>query len=335
VEIVRKITHARVGLLGNPSDGFYGKTMAAAVHNFAAEVVLHEWPVIEILPGASDMVRFNSLESLANDVQINGYYGGARLVKASIKRFHDWTQEQDFVPAPRNFSIRYSSNIPRQVGLAGSSAIITSTIKALMDFFQVDVPKALLANLVLSVETKELGISAGLQDRVAQVYDTAVFMDFSRDRLESQGYGLYESFDPHLLPSMYLAYRATLTHKDTLHNDVRNRFANGDPDVVEVMASLAENALAGRNALFSGDVKEFERLLNRNFDLRARIYPIERSNQEMIDLARSLGASAKFPGSGGAIIGMYGTTERFAELQKAFAAVGCVVIPLQFLPDLS
>ena len=335
MEIVRKTTHGRVGLLGNPSDGFFGKTIAAAVHNFAAEIVLYEWPVIEILPGAPDMVRFNTLDALADDVEVHGYYGGVRLVKAAIKRFYEWTQERDLRLEPRNFSIRYDSNIPRQVGLAGSSAIITSTIKALMEFFHVEIPKPHLANLVLSVETKELGISAGLQDRVAQVYDTAVFMDFDRDILESQGYGNYEPFDPQLLPSMYLAYRSTLTHKDTLHNEVRSRFDRGDPEVVEVMRLLAENAVAGRRAILSGDVEEFDRLLNRNFDLRARIYPIESSNQGMIDLARSVGASAKFPGSGGAIIGLCSTVDKFVALRRAFGQIGCTVIRLQFKPDVN
>lgn len=333
MEIVRKTTHGRVGLLGNPSDGFYGKTIAAAVRNFSAEVVLYEWPVIEILPGASDMVSFSSLEALASDVEVHGYYGGVRLVKAAIRRFYDWTQKRGLSLEPRNFSVRYDSNIPRQVGLAGSSAIIASTVRALMEFFQVDVPKPQLANLVLSVETEELGISAGLQDRVAQVYDTAVFMDFERHKLESQGYGDYEPFDPNLLPPMYLAYRSTLTHKDTLHNDVRSRYDKGDQEVIEVMRLLGENAVTGRQALLAGDVREFDQLLNRNFELRARIYPIEPFNQKMIDLARSLGVSAKFPGSGGAIIGLCATPERFSTLRRAFGEIGCSVIRLRFVPD--
>lgn len=54
---------------------------------------------------------------------------------------------------------------PRQVGLAGSSAIVYSCIKALMSFFGLgyrDIPKHVLPSVVLSVEN-ELGINAGLQ----------------------------------------------------------------------------------------------------------------------------------------------------------------------------
>jgi glucuronokinase len=332
VEIVRTVTHARVGILGNPSDGFYGKTIAAAVHNFGAEVVLYEWPVIEILPAASDLAQYTSIENLAEDVSIVGYYGGGRLIKASIKRFYEWTREQDIPLAHRNFSIRYDSNIPRQVGLAGSSAIIASTMKALMQFFQVDIPKPLLANLVLSVETHELGIFGGLQDRVAQVYDTVVFMDFDRRIMEREGYGHYEVLDPDTLPPMYLAYRLSLTHQATLHNDVRARYDRGDVDVIRVMDAIAQNAVNGRAALLAHDETEFDRLINLNFDLRKSIYPIAPSNQEMIDLARSLGFSSKFPGSGGAIIGVCHGRRGFIELAEAFKKIDCTVVELHFKP---
>ena len=58
------------------------------------------------------------------------------------------------------------------MGLAGSSAIVTAALRCLMDFYGVtaaDVPRHRLPQLVLDVERAELGIQAGLQDRVVQV----------------------------------------------------------------------------------------------------------------------------------------------------------------------
>jgi glucuronokinase len=52
----------------------------------------------------------------------------------------------------------------------------------------------------------------------------------------------------------------------------------------------------------------------------------------MIDLARSLGVSAKFPGSGGAIIGVCPSREKLIELRASFARIGCAVIELRFTP---
>ena len=84
----------------------------------------------------------------------------------------------------------YDTNIPRQVGLAGSSAIVTATLKCLMKFFnlsQSDLPKPKRASFILDVEIGELFIQAGLQDRVIQVYEGLVDMDFDKDLVDSQG----------------------------------------------------------------------------------------------------------------------------------------------------
>ena len=56
--------------------------------------------------------------------------------------------------------------------------------------------------VILDVEKCELGIAAGLQDRVVQTYGGLVHMDFS---IPSQA-PKYISISPTLLPPMYLCY---------------------------------------------------------------------------------------------------------------------------------
>ncbi len=46
----------------------------------------------------------------------------------------------------------------------------------------------------------------------------------------------------------------------------------------------------------------------------------------MVELAREIGASAKFAGSGGSIIGTYKDDAMFERLKKAFEAERCAVI---------
>ena len=81
--IIRKRAYARAGLLGNPSDGYNGKTISIIVRNFWAEVVMYEWESIEIVQSKDDRARFSSIQDLAQDVGLHGYYGGIRLVKAA------------------------------------------------------------------------------------------------------------------------------------------------------------------------------------------------------------------------------------------------------------
>ena len=48
MRIVKTKAYARAGLIGNPSDGYHGRTISLIVKNFAAEVVLYEWSELEI-----------------------------------------------------------------------------------------------------------------------------------------------------------------------------------------------------------------------------------------------------------------------------------------------
>jgi hypothetical protein len=85
--IIRKRAYARAGLIGNPSDGYHGRTISISVRNFWAEVVLYEWDTVDIVLAEDDRARFSSIADLARDVKLHGYYGGIRLIKATIKRF--------------------------------------------------------------------------------------------------------------------------------------------------------------------------------------------------------------------------------------------------------
>ena len=265
--IIRKRAFARAALVGNPSDGYQGKTISLIVRNFQAEVVLYEWDTVDILLTEDDRARFRSVHDLARDVALHGYYGGIRLIKATVKRFVDYCRVAGVTLHDRNFSIRYQTTIPRQVGLAGSSAIITATLRCLMAFYDVDIPLDVQPSLVLSVERDELGVAAGLQDRVAQTYEGLTYMDFSREH-ERIVHGLpcyrYEPLDPALLPPLYVSYHQGFSEPtEVFHNDVRDRFLRGDEQVVGGMRRVAGLAASARDALIGRDARRLSDLDRR------------------------------------------------------------------------
>ena len=49
---ITRRAHARVGLVGNPSDGFHGKTISVSIENFWAEVSIHESDTVRLVPHA-------------------------------------------------------------------------------------------------------------------------------------------------------------------------------------------------------------------------------------------------------------------------------------------
>lgn len=325
--IYSEIAHARAGLVGNPSDGYFGKTISFIIRNFTARVTLWESPHFEIVPNDGDLACYPSVRHFLRDQKLHGYYGGMRLIKAAVKRFHDHFQNEGKSLHQRSFTIKYQSDIPRLVGLAGSSAIVTAAMRTLMKFYEVEIPRNILPTIILSIEKDELGISAGLQDRVIQTYEGMVYMDFDRSLIESRGYGNYEELRPPKLPPLYVAYdpgRAEVS--DVPHRNLRELFNRGDPDVVKAMQDYRDLTDLGKKSLMSGNWDELGRVINANFDLRKTIMNIAPENLLMVETARSTGASAKFCGSGGAICGLYEDESQYQKLKAELAEIHCEVL---------
>lgn len=325
--MIETYAYARAGLLGNPSDGYYGKTIAFLVRNFRARVILYPSARLEIKASKADMPVFESLDDLHASTRWRGYYGGIRIIQALIVRFMDYCREQGIELPNRNFTIEYESTIPLRLGMGGSSAIITAALRALCQYFAVEIPLAVQAKLALETETKELGVPAGPQDRVIQVYEGLVYMDFAKHLMESRGYGDYEQLDANLLPNVYLAYRTSLSEgTEVFHNDVRGRWNSGDPAVRGAMEEWAGYAAHGREALLKGDVASLGKLIDANFDLRAKIYNIGHGNLELVHTARAVGATSNFSGSGGAVTGTFEDDAMYQRLEESYAPLGIKVI---------
>ena len=325
---ITKYAHPRAALVGNPSDGYNGKTIAFLFDNYEVRVDLSSSRDLEIIPSERDHSRFSSLTELVEDVRSFGYYGGVRMIKATLKRFYDYCRAHDIVLDDRNFTIRYHTSIPVRLGMAGSSAIIAATAKALFAFYGVSIALPFLPQFLLSVETDELAISAGLQDRVAQTYGGLVYMDFDKKHFDRQGHGVYERLDARMIQNVYIAFRGNLSEgSEILHNDMRGRFEAREKSIHRSVARwaalttlfrdiliktavefrIAEPGLREKDKLKYGAAlhERLSPIINENYDIRRACLPINEANHDMVVSARSVGASAKFTGSGGAIVGTY------------------------------
>jgi len=327
---IETYAYGRAGLLGNPSDGYYGKTISLLVRNFRARVIIYPSARLEIKAGKADLPVFESLDDLYETTRWRGYYGGFRIILALLVRLSDYCRDRG-IPLPnRNFTLEYESTVPLRLGMGGSSAIVTAALRGLIQYYELKIPIEEQPNLVLETETKELGVAAGLQDRVIQTYEGVVYMDFDRKLMDVRGYGNYERLSPSLLRDVYVAYRTSLSEgTEVFHNNVRERWRNNDPEVIAAMHTWASYAERGKQALLDGDRATLHELIDANFNLRARLYQLDQGNLEMIRLARSTGASANFAGSGGAIVGLYEGEEMFARLRAALAPAGIAVIKPQ------
>ena len=324
MQVIRARSFARAGFLGNPSDGYFGKTISFSFTEFCVDLRLTESARLRFIPGEVDDATFDSPRQLVRDLRLYGYYGGIRMLKAVSKLFFEYCEEHGIEVADANFTAEYKINIPRLVALSGSSAICSAMLKALQRFYGVTVPLEDAPTICLEAERDELGIACGLQDRVIQIYNGLVYMDFDRELVERTGHGRYERLDPARLPNLYIAYdprRAEESGK--AHKKVKKLFQQQNHDVVAAMSEFADIAQQGRDALVAGKFEKIPALVNANFDLRDKIFNVAEENRHMVMVARSAGASAKFAGSGGAIVGTYEDDAQFAALAASLEKIGC------------
>lgn len=325
--------------MGNPSDGFNGKTIAVTVSNFWATVELWETERLTLLPHPLyDPSTFSGLADLQFIGRREGFYGGTRLLMATCKRFQELCTSSGIALHRRNFTVKYDTNVPRQVGLAGSSAIVTALFKALMDFYHLTeehIPLEKQPSFVLSVE-QELGIQAGLQDRVVQVYGGLVYMDFEASYMQEHGHGQYtrlplEVFEWLASLPLFLCYEADPSDSGKIHSNIRARWDARDAEVVQAMQHFAALTVRARTAMEQRDQKALCDLMDENFDTRRKLYGdacLGENNIRMIRLCRSCGAAAKFPGSGGAVLGLCREGGSLEQVRQALEAEGFVLCPL-------
>jgi glucuronokinase len=281
--------HARAALAGNPSDGYGGAVLAVCVPELAAH--------------AEAMPAERALSDPPN-----------ALVDAAVARF-----------GRGPCAVRWTTTVPREVGLGGSSAIVTATVRALCALHGHALEPGELAELVLAVEVEDLGIAAGPQDRYAQAHEGLVLMDFAGARPR------VERLDSSLLPPLYLAWRSDAAEAShAVHGGLRDRAA--EPRLRAGMARLADHARAARYALHARDHAAFARALDASFDERAALMELDPRHVAMVEAARGAGASANYAGSGGAIVGTLqgGGLE---PVTLALRGLGCEVMAPSLRPE--
>lgn len=300
---IRAHAHPRVGILGNPSDGYGGRVLSLAFTNFEAKVELSdEGPTAQELFDRLERGRAEGLEALTS---------------AAARRF----DRAHPLPSSARLGFSATTSIPRQVGMAGSSALVTAALRALAARTGQPLTPRELALLAWEAETEELGITAGPQDRVSQAHGGLLEMDFSKP----WGQDSFCYLDPALLPPLLIAWDPDPgAPSGDVHDTVRERHLAGEELVVEAMKQFPRLTLDGVSALERGDRASFLECMNSNFDTRARIWSLSERDLELIAIGRELGCATKFTGSGGAIVC---AAPDLAALERAEAAYADQSLP--------
>ncbi|MEY2566007.1 MAG: glucuronokinase [Actinomycetota bacterium] len=259
---------ARAGLAGNPSDAYGGAAVAVPIPGLAATVEVHDAPTFAVA-GPAD---------------------GRRLIEAAVRRMARRAGRED-----DTFEVRWTTTIPREVGLAGSSALIIAAMQALCARWDVAIPPIELAHVALAVEVEDLGIAAGIMDRAVQAFGVPVLVDGDGAR----------SLVCEPMPRLVIAWSSSAAAPShQVHGPLRARFHAGEADVVGAMDRLAAVARAAAQALEHGDVDALAECVRTTYFERVGLGVVGPELIAMVDALETIGVAATSAGSGGAVVGV-------------------------------
>ena len=323
---------ARAALAGNPSDGYAGAVFAVPVDAYHATVTLRRarhFLISDEISGNQTFVRLDGL--LAAGLHLHADDPHA-LIHATVAHFLQTTNAK-LQPC----AIQVSSSIPVSVGLAGSSAIVIGVLRALHRSTDHPLPDSLaLASMALDVETQWLGITAGMQDRLVQVHGQPVLMRFDAPRNAGVESAASENRASAAVLEPGTGFRFLVAHRhgwsepsQVVHGNLRRRFDAGDQVVRSAMRQLLTHAIAAGNAFTAGDAELLGQSMNATHDLRASMIDLVPDHLEMVEAARSAGASANYTGSGGAIVVLSSSGEVDSAARQSLKRLGCEVVSVR------
>lgn len=318
---------ARCALAGNPSDGHGGAVVATTIEPIRATVQVRDSDTFRI---AGRDLALDSIAAVVEHVRADGPGDEHPLVAATLVALHEILGA-----TLRPVTIEVHTTIPRSLGLAGSSAIVIATIRALIAHQpdetwarRLDTDRSLLASLALAAERDVLGIAAGLQDRVVQSFGGTVAMDFGpghRRTIDGLEAGTYRSLSPP--PGVLLvAYRPeTATASGAVHGSVDA----SDHEFASAMQTLGRQAHRAAHAIEVGDAEALGRAMSATFDVRASVMDLDPRHVEMIEVARRHGAAANYTGSGGAVVVLTASAGAMTPVREALhGELGCRTLPV-------
>jgi galactokinase/mevalonate kinase-like predicted kinase len=295
----------RCGIIGNPTDMYGGSVISCSTRERA---------YVSLEPGDDLILEADEgpvpIRQRA-DLQLKGDH--CDILRAVIAHQRAYRLKAH---------LRCWSEIPFAAGLSGSTALLAAALRVVLAHEGVLVPPHHFAELARSVELNHLGVVCGYQDQYMAGFGGLNYMDF-RDKefyreVMSEPYATVEPLTPHLGPlpvPVILANTGVQHNSGVVHKPIRERWLEGDREVVDAYVRIGKLAREGKKALLNADWRLLGELMNENHDIQRRLGGSGPENERLIEAALRAGAyGAKLAGAGqgGTIIALHSEPESLA-----------------------
>ena len=322
--MIRSSAPGRCGVVGNPTDGYGGTVISSS---------LAERAVVEITPADDIVLEICGYEERITgvpDLALNNSY--ADVAKAVLTLFESAVTE-------RKFHLKAHTTVPVQAGLAGSTTMLVAILGAVVRMLDIRLSPYEIAETARHIEFTIMNCVCGFQDQYMAVFGGLNYLDF-RDK-EPGGtsdpvFATVESLEPLLgeLP-LLLANTGVQRHSGTVHKGFRERWLEGDPEVVDGYRQAARLAREAKKAMLAGDWGCVGEAMNQNHAIQRDLGGSGEANERLIAAALqagALGAKLAGAGKGGTIIALHEDLDYLAKkLEEAGAARVLRVTPSEGL----
>ncbi len=300
----------RIGVLGNPSDIYGGKVIAMAIQYRA-----YVW----LKPASSFSVK----TSCGGDVDVSLF----NLVKASFTRLwrEGWIKES----SPR-MEVTIKTDIPREAGMGGSTAIIVAYLDACRKMYGLDFDNFRISEMTQKIEHKDLEIVSGYNDRYIITFGGLAFMDFTgkdvdREVWDGEPYAKIRPVKGPEIPFL-CGYWGIRRSSGSVHAPIRKRFLEGDPKITRAITQLIDLTEEGEEAITRGDWEELGRLMNKNHQIAQEIGWAYKIDNKLREVGLKHGAkAAKLGGAGNGGVMVFLCPDKREEVAKYLREAGAKV----------
>ncbi|MDD3926896.1 MAG: hypothetical protein PHT33_09585 [bacterium] len=278
----------RAGIVGNPTDGYGGALISCAIDR-RAKVTLAE--------AEKTVIENEGRQCVLHIPDDYRNRGDSFDIARSVLRF--------FNLYDRKLHITIATDIPRQAGLAGSTAVLSALLRAVMAYLDIKVNNYMFAEINRSVELNHMKMQCGYQDAYMTAFGGLNYLDFRGKEhyreWDEEDYGTVEPLGTKIERLPFVIAHTGASHvSGDVHRPLRERWMEGDSVVVSAYNRIAAIAREGKRALLEEDWKRLALLMKENHALQDRLSASGPEVDCLISAAMDGGAvAAKLAGAGG------------------------------------
>jgi galactokinase/mevalonate kinase-like predicted kinase len=306
----------RAGIIGNPTDMYGGSVLSCSV-----EMRAH----VKITAAEGLILATNDQECLI---------GGREDLRPKKDLFDLPRAILDYMRLPRlDCRVQYQTEIPMRSGMAGSTALVVAILKGLLAW-QGEFPNPYrLAEMARYIELNHLKVVCGYQDAYMCTFGGLNYMDFRGKQFYREAEAeLMATIEPlgHYVARLpfVLGFTGVRHSSGAVHKPIRERWLEGEPQVVSGYERITEIARISKKALLLEDWASLGELMNENHAIQRELGGSGEVNERLITAALeagALGAKLAGAGDGGTIIALWLDADT-SPLEKALKEAGTSAI---------